>query len=161
MFKKILVPLDGSDLAGKILPQVKDLATQIKAQVTLMTVGSSNTCAIGGTPPEAAQAGAPCPELPVAKFLEQAAADMRAQGVQVDWVYKQGEPAREIVLYADKNQVDLIALATHGAGEIAWVLGSVAKKVLAHATVAVLLLRVMEPKPPTLKDEMFYSLQTP
>ena len=48
MFKKILVPLDGSDLAAKILPQVEELAKQAKAQVTLLAVGSSDTCAGGG-----------------------------------------------------------------------------------------------------------------
>ena len=44
MFKKILVPLDGSDLAAQILPQVETLAKQFKAQVTLLAVGSSDTC---------------------------------------------------------------------------------------------------------------------
>ena len=48
MFKKILVPLDGSDLAAQILPQVETLAKQVKAQVTLLTVGSSDTCPSGG-----------------------------------------------------------------------------------------------------------------
>ena len=38
MFTKILVPLDGSDLAAKILPQVVDLAKTQKAQVTLLYV---------------------------------------------------------------------------------------------------------------------------
>ena len=48
MFKKILVPLDGSDLAAQILPQVETLAKQFKAQVTLLAVGSSDTCRHGG-----------------------------------------------------------------------------------------------------------------
>jgi nucleotide-binding universal stress UspA family protein len=161
MFKKILVPLDGSDLAAKILPQVEELAKQVKAQVTLLAVGSSDTCAGGGVPPEAMKEGAACPELPLARYLEQTAGNLRAQGVEVQWVYKQGDPAREIVAYASENDVDLIAIASHGGGEFAWILGSVAKKVLAHATVAVLLWRVTEPKPPTLKSEMFYSIQTP
>ena len=39
MFKKILVPLDGSDLAAKILPQVEELAKHTKAQVTLLSRG--------------------------------------------------------------------------------------------------------------------------
>ena len=161
MFKKILVPLDGSDLAAKILPQVEELAKQVKAQVTLLTVGSSDTCAGGGAPPKAMKEGAACPELPLARYLEQTAGNLRAQGVEVQWVYKQGDPAREIVAYSSENDVDLIAIASHGGGEFAWILGSVAKKVLAHATVAVLLWRVTEPKPPTLKSEMFYSIQTP
>ena len=67
----------------------------------------------------------------------------------------------EIIAYADANDMDLIAIASHGGGEFAWILGSVANRVMAHATVAVLLLRVTEPKPPTLKSEMFYSMQTP
>jgi len=161
MFKKILVPLDGSDLAAKILPQVEELAKQVKAQVTLLAVGSSDTCASGGTPPEGMQEGASCPELPMARYLEQTASNLRSQGEEVTWVYKQGEPAKEIVAYAAENEMDLIALASHGGGEIAWVLGSVAKRVIAHAPGAVLLWRVTEPKPPGLKSEFFYSMQTP
>jgi nucleotide-binding universal stress UspA family protein len=161
MFKKILVPLDGSDLAAKILPQVEELAKRVKARITLLAVGSSDTCASGGVPPEGMKEGAACPELPLARYLEQSADKLRAQGVEVEWVYQQGNPAQEIVAYAAKNDIDLIAIASHGGGEIAWVLGSVAKKVIAHATVDVLLMRVMEPKPPTVKDEMYYSLQTP
>ena len=68
--------------------------------------------------------------------------------MEVTWVYKQGNPAKEIVAYAAENDMDLIAIASHGGGEIAWLLGSVAQKVIAHAPVAVLLWRVTEPKPP-------------
>ena len=161
MFKKILVPLDGSDLAAQILPQVETLAKQFKAQVTLLAVGSSDTCAGGGAPPETMKEGAACPELPLARYLEQTAANLRAQGVEVQWVYKQGNPAKEIVAYAAQNNMDLIAIASHGGGEVAWILGSVAQKVITHATVSVLLWRVTEPKPPGLKSELYYSLQTP
>jgi nucleotide-binding universal stress UspA family protein len=161
MFKKILVPLDGSDLAGKILPQVEELAKQVKAQVTLLAVGSSDTCAGGAAPPEGIKEGAACPEFPLARYLEQTAANLRAQGVQVEWVYKKGNPAKEIVAYAAENHLDLIAIASHGGGEIAWLLGSVAQRVIAHATVSVLIWRVTEPKSPELKSEMYYSLQTP
>ena len=156
MFKKILVPLDGSDLAAQILPQVETLAKQTNAAVTLLTVGSSNICEGEGAPTAAA-----CPELPIGKYLEQTAGKLRSQGVEVNWVYKQGHPAQEIVTYADANEIDLIALASHGGGEFDWVLGSVANKVLTHATVAVLLWRVTAPKLPTLKSEMYYSTQTP
>ena len=39
MFKKILVPLDRSELAEKILPHVEDLAKIHEARITLLTVG--------------------------------------------------------------------------------------------------------------------------
>ena len=161
MFKKILVPLDGSDLAAKILPQVAELAKQAKARVTLLAVGSSDTCRTGAAPPATMKEGAVCPELPLATYLDQAAGKLRAQGVEVEWVYKQGDPAHEIVAYAAENDLDLIAIASHGGGAIAWVLGSVAHKVIAHAPGAVLLWRVTEPEPPGLKSELYYSLQTP
>jgi nucleotide-binding universal stress UspA family protein len=161
MFKKILVPLDGSDLAAKILPQIEELAKRFQAQVTLLTVGSSDTCADGGPHPETIKEGAACPEIPLARYLEQTAGKLRDQGVEVTWVYKQGNPAKEIVAYAAANDMDLIAIASHGGGEIAWLLGSVAHKVIAHAPGPVLLLRVTEPEPPVLKSELYYSLQTP
>jgi nucleotide-binding universal stress UspA family protein len=68
----------------------------------------------------------------------------------------EGSPAREIIAYAEQNGMDLIAIATHGKGEVAWVLGSVAEKVVTHATVPVLLLRVLELKPPEWKE--FYPI---
>ena len=43
MFKKILVPLDGSELAAKILPKVEELAKLCDAQVTLISVSSEAT----------------------------------------------------------------------------------------------------------------------
>lgn len=158
MFKKILVPLDGSDLAAKIIPQVETLAKHTNAQVTLLAVGSSNICAFES----GKEVAAPCPETPLANHLEQAAAKLKAAGLETNWVYKLGRhPAQEIVAYAEENQMDLIALASHGAGAVAWALGSVAKRVMDHATVPVLLLRVTEIEAPTLKSEMFYSMQTP
>ena len=161
MFKKILVPLDGSDLAGKILPQVEELAKQVKAQVILLEVGSSDICAGGEAPVAPVKEGDSCPELPVGTYLEQTAGKLRAQGVDVTWVYKKGNPAKEIVAYAAAHEIDLIAIASHGGGEIAWLLGGVAHKVVTHASVPVLLWRVAEPKPPELKSEMYYSMQTP
>ena len=47
MFKKILVPLDGSELAAKILPQVEDLAKTYQAEVTLITLGHLASAAGG------------------------------------------------------------------------------------------------------------------
>ena len=90
MFKKILVPLDGSDLAAQILPQVERLAKQFTAQVTLLAVGSSDTCPSGGAPPEAIKEGAACPEIPLARYLEQTTGKLRTQGVEVTWSINRG-----------------------------------------------------------------------
>jgi nucleotide-binding universal stress UspA family protein len=87
--------------------------------------------------------------------LAQAAKGLQDQGLDVKTECVEGVPAREIIYYADKNKMDLIAMATHGTGEVAWVLGSTAEKVVSHATVPVLLFRVIEFKPPLLKEVYF------
>lgn len=153
MYNKILVPLDGSDLAAKVLPQVIELAKTFKSQVTLMHVCYSP--AIGETTPGTMKAAAAHEAKWCAAFLGKAAADLKAQGLDVTSECVEGVPAREIIGYADKNNMDLIAMTTHGTGEVAWVLGSTAEKVVTHATVPVLLVRVIEFKPPLLKEIYF------
>jgi nucleotide-binding universal stress UspA family protein len=150
MFTKILVPLDGSDLAAKILPQVVDLAKTQRAQVTLLYVFDAALRASTSTVMQQALAE----ETKLCEvFLGQAAKDLEAQGVKASFACVAGSPAREIIAYAEAKGLDLIAMATHGKGEVAWVLGSVAEKVVSHATVPVLLFRVLEAKVPETKDE--------
>lgn len=155
MFNKILVPLDGSDLAAKILPQVVELAKTFKSQVTLLHVCHTEAFGVSEAAPGVIEKAPVAEKKACEAFLSKTGADLKAQGVQVDWACVEGVPAREIIGYADKNGYDLIAMATHGKGEVAWVLGSTAEKVVSHATVPVLLFRVMEFKPPVLKEEFF------
>jgi len=153
MFDKILVPLDGSDLATKVLPMVAELAKNFNSQVTVFH--SCHTEAFGEASP-GVLAAAPAAEQKVCEtFLVKAAKDLEGQGIKTSWVCEEGPPARQIIGYAAKNKFDLICMATHGKGEVAWVLGSTAERVVSHATVPVLLVRVMEFKPPVLKEEHF------
>ncbi len=148
MFKKILVPLDGSELATKVFPQVIDLAKTQDAQVTLLNVYSD-----WGEPDS--EEVARFMEAEVQKcqsFLGAAADDLRGQGLRVDTACVKGAAAHEIIAYADQNGMDLIAMASHGTGEVAWILGSVAEKVVSHATVPVLLFRVLGARPQRKTD---------
>lgn len=154
MFNKILVPLDGSDLAAKVIPQAGDLAKAFGAQLVLMTVGSAEVGEVHESSPQAGSEAVA--RLPAVKYLKQTAAALQAKNLKATWVYKQGTPAREIMTYAADHQMDLIIMATHGAGEIAWLLGSVAQRVVSHAPAPVLLIRVLEPKPPEHKSELDY-----
>jgi nucleotide-binding universal stress UspA family protein len=154
MFKKILVPLDGSELAAKVIPQVTDLARSQNAEVVLLNVypdwGEAaseevkNVIALEMKKCEAA--------------LAQAARDLEAQGVKSTVSCVPGTPAHEIIAYADQNGLDLIAMATHGRGEVAWILGRVAERVVCHATVPVLLFRVLGIKPPPSKVDFLDML---
>jgi len=147
MFKKILVPLDGSELAAKILPQVADLAKSQSAEVVLLNVYPD-----WGEPTSEEVKNLIESEVKKCEsFVAQAAKDLAARGVKATPVCVKGTPAQEIITYADKQGLDLIAMATHGRGEVAWILGSVAEKVVSHATVPVLLFRVLGLKPPKTK----------
>jgi nucleotide-binding universal stress UspA family protein len=150
MFKKILVPLDGSELAAKIIPQVIDLATTHLAEVTLLHVAYSEygEASPGSMTQAIAQEATRC-----ATVLGQIARDMQAQGVNVKVDCLEGSPAREIVGYAKAHNMELIAMASHGRGGLAWMLGSTAEKVLNHANVPVLIYRVLEVKLPDLQTE--------
>jgi len=153
MFKKILVPYDGSELAAKAFPTVMELAKAFNAKVTLVHVCYVE--AVGEATPGVI-ATAPAAEKKVCEaFLSKAGKEFQDQGITTEWLCLDGVPAREIIAYADKEKMDLIAMATHGKGEVAWVLGSTAERVVSHAPVPVLLIRVMEFKPPLLKEEYF------
>jgi nucleotide-binding universal stress UspA family protein len=155
MFQKILVPLDGSDLAAQVLPEVEELAKAFKSEITLITVGS--LMAMIATANEFSYQGLDEFAAEMRKAAEgklvNYAAKMKAKGLNVKHVYIEGNSAIEIIKYAAKNNYDLIALATHGKGEIAWVLGSVAEKVVSHSTVPVLLKRVLPIRQPVSKKD--------
>lgn len=158
MIKKILVPFDGSKLAEKILPQVEELAKSLQAEVILITVGSllwAVPAAESGL--RSAEEFAAQKKIETEKRLVEAGKALKVSGLNVSYVYMESfdTPAQEIISYAENNGCDLIAMATHGRGEVAWVLGSVAEKVVSHATVPVHLLRVIEKKAPIRKREYF------
>jgi nucleotide-binding universal stress UspA family protein len=157
MYKKILVPLDGSNLAKKILPQVSDLAKCMKAHVVLLNIGNaSHLETIGAEAPAIASAEISAAFKEAAEeSLSKAATALKKKGLKVTTVYGEGMPAQEIIKYATKAKCDLIAMATHGSGEVAWVLGSVTEKVVSHASVPVLVMRVMKAQPLAEKRDLF------
>ena len=153
MFKKVLVPLDGSQIAAKVLPKVVEAAKLCKAKVTLLHVCYSGVGAfVGEASPGVIKQAEAQEQKFCATFLAKAGKELKDQGLEVNWVCQDGVPAREIVAYAQNNGYDLIALGTHGAGEVAWYMGGIADRVATHATVPVLLFRTLEFKPPLLKE---------
>jgi nucleotide-binding universal stress UspA family protein len=149
MFDNILVPLDGSELAASILPQVVELCQKCNSRLTLLHV-----CRTEETSAPSGPGGVPDAKGLCEAYLFLIGKDLQNQGVDVAWACVKGVPAREIIDYADKHKVDLIALATHGRGEVAWLLGSTAEKVITHATVPVMLFRILYQEPPLLKGQL-------
>lgn len=142
MYKRALVPLDGSAVAEGIVPFVLEIAGPLDLEVTLLRV-------LVPTPPVVVEGSSYVvvddleKQQPEAEaYLAGIAAELRAKGVRVRSVIRRGEPVAAILDGAREAHADLIAMTTHGRSGFGRLLfGSVAEAVLRHSPVPVLLMR--------------------
>lgn len=135
MFNSILVPLDGSDVAEKIIADVKAMAKTSGAEVVLLRVARAK--GIPGSDPTEREVRA---IDRAEKYLGYMAEELTREGFKVSTHVRWGHPAKEILKHSDK--VDLVAMGTHGrTGIDRWALGSVATRVVRHSNKPVLLVR--------------------
>jgi len=142
MYKKILVPLDGSELAKTALDQAEKLAVAFDAEIILFQVVPFMP--IYGSP----ELVTPLivdekHKEAVEKYLANLAEELKKRGFKITAMVRTGQQvAVEIIDFAKESGVDLIVMCTHGRSGISrWVLGSVALKVLARAETPILLIR--------------------
>jgi nucleotide-binding universal stress UspA family protein len=138
-FRHIIVPLDGSGLAERILPCVVPLAKLEKAEITLLHVLTSS----GDTYERSDGRGLPWWKTRVARtnaYLSHRVSEIRLQGVAATIEVVVADKVPEAIIdYLRKEGADLIAIATHGRGGLARVVrGSVADSVIRSATCSVL-----------------------
>jgi nucleotide-binding universal stress UspA family protein len=147
MYKKVLVPLDGSELAECVLPHVEIIARSgsVKNVIFLRVVKPFYPIGdyMGETIAAIDVVGINKDAIKAAEnYLKQVAEKVKYSGVKVEWEVEKGNEAESIVEYVKKNEVDLIVIATHGrSGVSRWVMGSVADRVLRTACVPVLMVR--------------------
>jgi len=145
-FRTLIVPLDGSHLAERVLPPVVGLATQLQAEVVLMRTYTLPTAgyfmAAGILQPDMTALGEKMKQE-VGGYLEMKAAELKAQGIaKISWQIAEGHGAEEIIELARRHTDSLIPLASHGrSGFGRWVLGSVAERVVSYAGSPVLVIR--------------------
>ncbi|HWT83312.1 MAG TPA: universal stress protein [Candidatus Acidoferrum sp.] len=147
MYKKIFVPLDGSDLAEKVLPHAIALAKGSGAEVTLATVVELSLGAAGAKLdafPQAAAEQKMALRGEAMVYLQKVQRDLKGQGVAADVVVLEGDVASQIITYAEQKGFDLIAMATHGRSGIdRFLMGSIAEKVVRSTLKPVLLIRAI------------------
>jgi len=147
MYKKILVPLDGSELAECVLPHVESIAKGCGVQnvVFLRVVEPFHTPISGegaGFSEEDMKRMNSENRVAAENYLSQLANRTKYDGVNVQTQVISGRAAESIADYATKNAIDLITIATHGrSGVSRWVWGSVADRVIRSACVPVLMVR--------------------
>ena len=132
MYQHILMPLDGSDLAERVLPHVQKLVTT--PQETRITLLRSLAPV---HPIMVAEA-----ETEARRYMGEIAAQLMAAGFRVSIEISILPAAEAIIDYTEQNNVDLIAIATHGRSGVGrWLLGSVTQKVIQATPVPALVIR--------------------
>lgn len=143
-FQHMLIPLDGSALAETVVEPAVALGKLMHARYTLL---QAIEVPMLGYAPAAYATGLDERiinewQAEAQSYLDQIAKRMRAQGLHVQTSVLVAQPAIAILNYAREQSVDLIAMATHGRGNLARMLmGSVADKVVRGAGTTVLLQR--------------------
>jgi nucleotide-binding universal stress UspA family protein len=153
LLKTLLVPLDGSEFAEKVLPTVTDLAGRLKVEVVLLRVLIRSYFG----PPEAyvPMFGRNLPNLEELwsqtrlesdTYLAEKVEELRAKGLpDVSSVSIEGGAdgaATEIIDLARKISGNLVAMSTHGrSGMDRWILGSVTERVVRYSSDPVLVIR--------------------
>jgi len=142
MFQKILVLLDGSELAEVVFPYAEELAGKLDLDVILLHVYSPALSDYVPMHRVYIDRAASTIKDKAKEARKRLGIKTKAKPVSVHGELATGYHADEILRYADENNVDLILMATHGRSGIKrWTMGSVADKVLRASTVPVLLVR--------------------
>jgi nucleotide-binding universal stress UspA family protein len=139
---KVLLPLDGSELAEVVLKYATELVGMMSLELILLHICKPHVAEM--SPVHRAYI-----QQHISKIAEDAKEAERKQGTDKEFkkVTVRGEifvghPAEEIIRYAEKEKVDLILMASHGlSGVKRWALGSIADKVLRAANAPVWLIR--------------------
>jgi nucleotide-binding universal stress UspA family protein len=146
MYKKILVPLDGSNLAECVLPHVESIAKGCGVQEVVFLRVVEPFHPPGGYSAYFSQETInridADNKADAESYFNQLMKRTRYSGISVKPEVITGIPAESIADYATKNSIDLIAIATHGrSGVSRWAWGSVADRVLRSVGVPVLMVR--------------------
>jgi nucleotide-binding universal stress UspA family protein len=138
LYERILVPLDGSELAQVALPYAERLAGALGSQITLIYVSESAEDRYQHMHQFYLQKMAEATKQGAERYLEKGT----GQEIKVTTVILVGDPAEAIVDYAEREDIGLIIMSTHGRSGIKrWAMGSVADKVLRATTRPLALIR--------------------
>ncbi len=165
---RVLVPLDGSEVAELVLPHVESLAFHLgeaAGEVVLVRVCEPLVLPPVTTPETSVNWGTAAEEYMVKskesaeKYLSKVQRGLTDPGLKVSLEVLEGDPATELIDYAGKRQVNLIVMATHGRSGIGrWAYGSVAQKVLHGGSSPILLVR--PPSSPSITPKIVAAIRS-
>jgi nucleotide-binding universal stress UspA family protein len=146
MYNKILVPLDGSELAECVLPHVETFIKRYHVSevvflraVDLLHPYFYNESYFNLEELEKSESDR---KTSAEDYLNQVINRLEHDGTTLRSEVLVGRAAETLIDYVEKNDIDLILIATHGrSGLSRWVMGSVADKVLRSSNIPVLMVR--------------------
>lgn len=132
IFKRILVPLDGSERSAAILPLAKSLARRFESTIVLAHVDID----ISNVPTDLAGTLAALPESNPAQLLEPTERELSDEGLPWESKVLKGHAADRLLAFIEEGDIDLVAMSSHGStGVERFLLGSVAESVLRRCPV--------------------------
>ena len=141
MYQKIMVPLDGSELAECVLPHVEAI-TKGCGVPNIVFVYVVEPLEVPLTNIEYKERIESEAKLAAKNYLEELVSLLKYDGVNIVSEVIIGKVTESLIDYAISNEVDLIIIATHGRGGISrWVRGSVADRILQSSSAPVLMIR--------------------
>jgi nucleotide-binding universal stress UspA family protein len=159
MNARLLIPLDGSPLAEQSLSYAALLGRELPAELVLFHVVSLPSCAkeiLSNTGLNTAT----LIELldgRATDYLRRVTEQLAAAGLPARQVIRHGLVAEAIVDYAERSDVQMVVMSTHGySGIRRWMHGSVAERVLQSASVPVLLVRARDSEVGTLREPVAF-----
>jgi nucleotide-binding universal stress UspA family protein len=159
MYQKIMIPLDGSDLAECVLPHAEAFIKggMARTAVFLWVLEPLPTAMYGASVETFASAAQEEIFASHADYLEKMEAERKYSaeeylnriagrfnqyGAEIRCQILEGRIAETLAGYAENNNIDLLLIATHGrSGVSRWLMGSVADRVLHSSRVPVLMVR--------------------
>ncbi len=143
MYKKILIPLDGSELSECALGHARLIAKGCSVPEVILFKVVEHLHELntdwGGLSPNMLKDAEKKAKADAEAYIAKVAADLNKEGIAAKGVMVMGDPADEIMNYAQKNKVDLIIMATHGrSGPSRVAFGSVANRVVHYSLTPIL-----------------------
>ncbi|MGL5207328.1 MAG: universal stress protein [Acidaminococcaceae bacterium] len=145
MFKKILVPVDGSETSWRALSQAVSLAEKFEGEIIVVNVIQPyNNAALLAVPLDDATINQSNSELEKIgdQVLNTAKEKLAGAVINASFELEVGHPSEKIIAYAKKEACDSIVIGSRGlSGIVEFFLGSVSSKVSQYASVPVLIVK--------------------
>ena len=146
VYRTILVPLDSSGTAEAILELAKNLAVRSGAALTLLNVCRPEEADYERLYTAYIERVADLVREDITRLCETVQCHFEGMTATVSAAFIKGEPAEEIVRYAEENKVSVILMATHGrSGLVRSPMSDIANRVVRSSLVPVWLIRTLAP----------------